>query len=322
MSWKSRVKAVLMPSEQAAPQPKAEQVKTSNLASALSIIPGQPYSPPIGPVTAHLATPIFESELKALTEREGHQALLEADTWQLPDIPDREGYYGERHYEYWLSGLRDYNFLTEAAKRQGIELNENSAVFDWGCSSGRVLRHFAVRNPKTTLYGCDVNKNPVEWMHEHLDPRLQVFHNTYLPSQPMPDNHVDLFYAFSVFTHIDDYEDTYLLEAKRILKPGGVAVFTICSDHTWAMMNNKMVIYNSLIAMKELFPEWDIPECFSRPMPTEKVAFRHQAESNYATNIFHSASYIKKRWGRYFEVVEIAHERHGYQDCVVLRKPK
>jgi SAM-dependent methyltransferase len=51
---------------------------------------------------------------------------------------------------------------------------------------------------------------------------------------PLPfaeDNSFDLVYAFSVFTHIPaEHQEAWLLEMKRILKPGG---FLVCTVAGW-----------------------------------------------------------------------------------------
>jgi ubiquinone/menaquinone biosynthesis C-methylase UbiE len=55
---------------------------------------------------------------------------------------------------------------------------------------------------------------------------------TTLPHVPYEDNYFDLIYAGSVFTHIADLADAWLLELKRILRPGGMLYVTVHDDHT------------------------------------------------------------------------------------------
>ena len=39
------------------------------------------------------------------------ESYIGEDPYPIPATADREGYHGERHYDYWLSGLKDYLLL-------------------------------------------------------------------------------------------------------------------------------------------------------------------------------------------------------------------
>ena len=62
---------------------------------------------------------------------------------------------------------------------------------------------------------------------------LRVFLNGFAPPLPLPDAHFDVVTAFSVFTHIDELDSPWLLELRRILKPGGLLDATIHDETTW-----------------------------------------------------------------------------------------
>ena len=243
------------------------------------------------------------------------------DTYPIPSTSDREGYHGSRHYDYWLSGLKDYLCIKQALGNQNVHLGDSFSIFDFGCASGRVLRHFLCHEKGLDLWGADINLRHVEWIRQFLGPSLRMFQNTTFPSLPLEDNTFSLIYAFSVFTHIDAFELAWLAELRRILKKGGFAYLTIHSEHTWKTMGPTRALYHDLLAMKEHILEYEVtPELFKKPMPSERTMFTWRNVSVNHAILFHSIDYIKNVWGRFFEIVDIVSEGHDYQDVVLLRK--
>ena len=57
------------------------------------------------------------------------------DPFPIPVKDDRELYYEDRHYDYWLSGLKDYLRIQQVLTKQGITKEELSTFFELGCAS-------------------------------------------------------------------------------------------------------------------------------------------------------------------------------------------
>lgn len=254
-------------------------------------------------------------------EKPDFDALAAMDTYPLPTTSDREGYHGERHLDYWMSGLRDYMMIYKLLGRYGLQLPDPVSILDMGCASGRVLRHFMIREKNAELWAMDINIRHVEWVRRHLDRSVRIFHGTVMPSLPLADNSLSLIYAFSVFTHINLLESTWLLELRRVLKPGGIAYLTIHSDRTWKNLNPDWPIYKALLDSSQFISEYTVTKEFLQgPMPKEKTVFTYITDKTYNTNVFHHSDYIRNLWGRYFEVIDIVEAVHDYQDAVLLRK--
>lgn len=64
------------------------------------------------------------------------QEALKNDVYPLPEIKDREGYYGQDHFSYWASGLRDAEMLLEAARTYGVAVRR---VESFGISGYSIL---------------------------------------------------------------------------------------------------------------------------------------------------------------------------------------
>jgi SAM-dependent methyltransferase len=119
-----------------------------------------------------------------------------------------------------------FNFgKLEAALLQHIGLSSGQFIIEVGCGSGR-LASALTKMPDIRYHGTDVV------------PELLVHARTVSPSHfrfslvdgltiPEEDNVADFVVFYSVVTHLMHHETfAYLLEAKRVLKPGGCIVMS------------------------------------------------------------------------------------------------
>ncbi len=288
--------------------------------SAISIKGGQQPFQKMGSVHDYLGGEVH-TDLSALISPEAVGQFLKKDTCCLPATIDRENYHGDRHYDWWLSGLKDFLFIEKKLAERGMVLNRGDSVFELGCASGRVLRHFAIQRQELDCWGADIKLRHIEWMRLFLPSTLKIFHNTVLPHVPMEDNSMSLVTAFSVFTHIDDFEFAWLAEIRRILKPGAFFYVTIHSERTWELMKPGIPIYDALLHMRDHIPDYRVSESFlNGSLPREKTVLYWDNAQNYNCNVFHHTDYVKREWGRFFDVEEIIGGGSGYQDVVLLRK--
>ena len=248
--------------------------------------------------------------------------MMEAqqDSFPLPAGQNRQNYFVDMDIAYWLTGLADRITLINAADRHGVKV---SRFLDFGSSSGRVLRHFP-RTGVAESYGSDICLQDVEWARLHL-PGVTIVQGLSTPPIPFEDNFFDLIHAGSVFTHIAEFEDSWLCELRRILKPGGLAYLTIHPERIWAEMSSPDHILTRLLlsAPHRVEPPYQTftLDSVQGPMPSPRVVFRLMTYPVNNTNVVHSDVWIAERWGRIFELVERIPKAHGdHQDAIVLRK--
>lgn len=127
-------------------------------------------------------------------------------------------------------GKEAATLIRDAVARAGADTSKMTAILDFGCGCGRVARHWPSLGPPVHLYGCDYNRNGVEWCTQHLD-FLTATTNDLVPPLPYSDQTFDLVYALSVFTHLsEDLHRLWLSELRRVVKAGGLIFFTIKGD--------------------------------------------------------------------------------------------
>jgi SAM-dependent methyltransferase len=236
-------------------------------------------------------------------------AAMQGDPWPIPHPDNRENYAPDSTLDYWLSGYGDFLRLAALAARNGVSGGD---LLDFGGSTGRVFRHFALQSQRWRVWSCDFKRSSFAFNIEHFPSSLRVFLNTSVPSLPIPDSSFDLILACSVFTHIDDAESAWLLELRRVLRIGGVALISTHNHATWRKMTP------SLRQTVESFR----PDLAAAPdLPSERVVVRLRSDGDpYSCNVFHADAYVRRNWGRYFDIVAIEPLSLGEQAIVVCRR--
>jgi ubiquinone/menaquinone biosynthesis C-methylase UbiE len=235
--------------------------------------------------------------------------LIRRDRAPMPGEKNRELYFGEHHLAYWLSGYRDYRKTLAAVEPYGIC---SGRCYDFGGSTGRVFRHFAFQSDKWDVWSSDFKISSVEWNLRYFPTSIKVLLNNSNPSLPLPDNYFDLVTAYSVFTHINEPETSWLLELRRILKIGSVAYISIHDEATWS--NPEQSLRDTIVQFRP-----DIADLTE--MPKGKTVVTWTDEDPYNCNVFHSREHIESVWGRYFEICEIKSCYLDRQAVVVCRRP-
>jgi SAM-dependent methyltransferase len=174
---------------------------------------------------------------------------------------------------------------------------------DWGAGAGRLIRHFLPEAATNRIIAADIHAPSIEWIRDKLAPIEGVVVDVE-PAIDLEDNSVDLVTGFSVMTHITDYWAGWLLEIRRILKPGGLALFSFCGSAMVPVLLDKPVQMDD-IGM--LVIKYGNPWSFGGP------------------TVLHSPWWIRTHWGRALDIVrvnqtELQGIEHGH-DLVLLHRP-
>ena len=135
---------------------------------------------------------------------------------------------------------------------------------------------------------------------------------TTYPHLPFEDNTFDLIYSGSVFTHIADLGDAWLLELRRILCRGGRLYITVHDQHTIEILRSKY------------------PDAFLTRLLLDHDQEAHFIGTRYrmvslkrspqAAMVFYHRDYLTEYWGRELKLLSITPEAYGFQSAVLLSK--
>jgi ubiquinone/menaquinone biosynthesis C-methylase UbiE len=137
--------------------------------------------------------------------------------------------------------------ILESSALISLGLKPGDCLVDVGCGSGRLA--VALRSYLTGAFvGTDVLGEALRYAEEKCARADWKFLETFEPIIPVGDQTADMVCFFSVFTHLLD-EDIYrfLLEAKRVTKPGGQIVFSYLDyevESHWTVFENTLADKN------------------------------------------------------------------------------
>jgi SAM-dependent methyltransferase len=279
----------------------------------------RPLSPTVGTAAELYADPDqverTDSPLQPYLNQPDTIDAIQRDPVPVPATEDREGYYDDRHLAYWLSGVEDMQMI-----RRLVPDARFDHVLDFGGASGRLTRHIRLADEKARITIADLNVNHVDWIDRYFGPSVRGVKVSPYPYFPLADESVSFCVGLSVFTHIDSYESGWLAEIHRVLVDGGFALMTIHSEETWPIMPLQPFLLERL----QRLPDFAAAFRPGEPMQPGRQVFTWNPNSiEHNCNVFMDSDYVRKRWSRWFEVVDIAHRaHHDFQAAVILRKTR
>lgn len=118
------------------------------------------------------------------------------------------------------------DLFVEELERCGEQIEAGGNYMDFGCSSGAAVRYLAAAYPESQWCGCDPVVESMAWASEHV--RGVDFHVS--PQWPPLSFETGTFagvYAISIWSHFSERAAlAWFDEMARIIKPGGVLMFT------------------------------------------------------------------------------------------------
>ncbi len=237
---------------------------------------------------------------------------------EIPLPPDRLRYKvaGTEASEWFIkSGQMSVLDLDRALASIGRLFDEFSEVLEWGCGCGRILRHLPPPHAPKRLHGNDIDREAIAWVSENL-PWVATSRTDGMPPLPYADNSFDLIFNHSVMTHLDaTYQDAWLAELRRVLRPGGIVTLTVSGRNAFQMY-------------LETLPA-DTPARMLRAaeLHGNGIVFIGQDQwtgdfPDFYHTTFHDVDYIFDHWAKFLDIRSyIPRGALDYQDMIVLQKP-
>ena len=217
---------------------------------------------------------------------------------------------------FYNSGHQSVVDLEAVLASVGRSLSSFSTILDFGCGCGRIamwLEHLA---PGSALHGVDIDARAVAWAQENIA-WAEFKANQPLPPLDYPDGHFDLVFSHSVFTHIDEhYQDRWLDELRRVVRPGGYAVLSVHGETAFT-------VFEEAVAGRGGDPSVIRRELGSRGISFIKDdAFTGGPFPDFYHSTFHAPWYVFEHWSKWFTVAAFLPKRSmAYQDFVLLQRP-
>ncbi len=162
-------------------------------------------------------------------------------------------------------------------------------MLDFGCGAGRFLRNILDWGEIAEIHGSDLDQPMAAWAEANLCPPIAGIEvNGFDPPLSYPDDHFDVVTAFSVFTHLGVNWAEWLLEVRRVLKPGGLLIASIL-DEACAQTLTEVPYEEDAVGMS----------IWAYANPTIPYV-----------NVLHSHWWLREHWGRAFEILSIDSGSH------------
>jgi SAM-dependent methyltransferase len=201
---------------------------------------------------------------------------------------------------FLASGRDSLQAIKEILERNGVDPAAPGDVLDFGCGSGRILRHWEPNN-RLRLHGTDYNSHLIAWCSRNFgfaDFRVNPLEGPL----PYPDASFDVVYAWSVFTHLSKaIEDRLVVELARVLRPRGVLVATFHGD---------------------FYLPWLAPEELERYRAGDVIVHRGNESGTNACASFHDRRAVSTTFGPVFDVRDFSAGKPPLreQDIYLLQK--
>lgn len=220
--------------------------------------------------------------------------------------------YGNSAAEYLSSGVRDVNTMLQILERCGVAVPVGAASLDFGCGGGRMLRHLPVSVPEGQYWGCDTESRAIAWAQVYLGDTFRLFTNLREPHLPFADGELDFVFAGSVFSHLNDMAEFWMLELRRTVRPGGVLYLTFQDDSSLAFIRAQGTA-RARHYYENLFVANDAERLFTGDYQRVVIG-----RDKYSSQVFYRTAWLEKLLQQYFSRVTLVPNGYGWQTAAVL----
>jgi SAM-dependent methyltransferase len=291
--------------------------------------------PDKGATEAALANPHLAAKL--LSPAHGDVVVEKApvhDDLPVPPAKFWDGY-GFTEDEYLAAGREHTEAMLGILRSAGADPDTCARVLDFGCAGGRMLRWFP-RFDGAERWGVDIRGESIAWCQQHLSPPMLFAATTTLPHLPFEDGYFDLVYCGSVFTHIIDMPDTWLLELRRVTRPGGLLYVTISDKHLVELASahagdspaaagaaTAVTAAGATASMRYIIEHLRALDRRTGALGKDFAYISTDGgewEGLPVPQVVYDLDYITARWSRLVELVSATPEAYWYQTALLFRK--
>lgn len=198
----------------------------------------------------------------------------------------------------------------EVVETSGFSLVPGNRVLDFGCGPGRLIRHLGNLSTTCEIWGVDIDASSIYWCKQHLDSSFHFATTTSIPHLPFEDRYFDFIFCGSVFTHIDDLTEAWLLELRRILSPNGRLYITIQDKQSIEVLKSTRKNCKSLEKGMDLYSQ-------TKGEFAMIVFDRHTGN----TDTFYDLDYFSKILdSTKYQILSVTKEAFAHQTAVLVKR--
>lgn len=222
---------------------------------------------------------------------------------------------GTDRTNFFDSGRQSVRDLQAVLSLIHRDLADYPTILDFGSGCGRIMLWLEHLAATCSLHGVDIDSRAIAWSQQNM-PWATFKVNQPLPPLDYPTGYFDLVFNHSVFTHIDeDYQDQWLSELQRVVKPGGHLVLSVHGEAAFLDFERNVIKAGG------------DPSVVRHELATKGLSFIHDDAftggpfPDFYHSTFHAPWYIHQHWGRYFNVsAYVTRGSMGFQDFVLLQR--
>jgi ubiquinone/menaquinone biosynthesis C-methylase UbiE len=214
---------------------------------------------------------------------------------------------------YLRHGADQMSAMRLTLQRGGFSFTPGQKILEFGCSSGRLIRHLAEEAKHSEIWGVDIHASHVEWCGAQLSPPFHFAATSSAPHLPFEDRSFDMIFAGSVFTHIPELADAWFLELRRIMRPNAFLWTSIIDD----------IALQSLGAdqFRSLVSEFgDASSSFGIALQDCGKLVIRRYRSIQAPQVYYDRQFLTEKLARWFTVVSISDRAYGFQSGYLVSK--
>lgn len=230
--------------------------------------------------------------------------------------PSLRHYYGLKDGKYHddlyiQSGLINMKSVRKILLEDIFDISQER-ILEFGCSAGRMMRHLETEAQNTEIWGVDLHSAAIHWAQAHLSPPFHFATVTTSPHLPFEDNYFGFIFAGSVWTHIGELDDAWLLEIRRVLRPGGRVYITISDEDTLSEVKRLSPNHASNTHVAEL-------DAATGMLSKDWTAFVTRTTPWLQRVVYRREAWLK-RIGKWMEVRASRPNAYGWQTGILLSK--
>ena len=218
--------------------------------------------------------------------------------------------YGDTEEDWLNGGKKNVGDLLTLLTSTNFSIQKRSRILDFGCAAGRMIRWLADLADECEIWGVEIEARLIVWCQENLSPPFNFATVTTAPHLPFEDRYFDLIYCGSVFTHIDDLADAWLLELRRITRPGGRIYITIQDKHSVDL------IMSGFPSLRQILLENDTHGYLKQ----EKYYKLSILPGSQNCQVFYDIDYLCQHWGRILRIISVIQEGYWFQTALLMEK--